>query len=121
MYDVYVCVYYDCVVCLRTIHGYISWYNFIYCSNDEISDNGTQGERKDSVKYKYPNTVIQPINQPTVTYETVSLHDEEDLSEKTTSDIITNPVYSEVRDSHDSSNDPRLQHNPAYSKTTNQS
>ena len=73
------------------------------------------------MKYEYPNTVIQPINLPTVTYETVSLHDEEDLSEKTGSDIITNPVYSEVLDSHDPSDDPALQHNPAYAKITDQS
>ena len=82
-------------------------------------DNGVQDDRKDSVKYDYPKTVIQPINQPTATYETVSLH-EEDPSEtatKTSSDVAV-PVYSEARDTH---SDPRLQYNPAYTKTTDQS
>ena len=45
---------------------------------------------------------------------------EEDVHGKYTSDTM-NPVYSEVCDSHDPCDDPRLQHNPAYSKTTDQS
>ena len=42
------------------------------CSNNETSDNDVQGDRKDSVKYEYPMTVIQP-NQPVAPYETATL------------------------------------------------
>ena len=87
----------------------------MYCRNNETSYSDVQGDRKDSVRYEYPTTVVQP-NQPTVTYETVSLH-EENVSETATS----NRVYSEVcNPPHD---DPQLKHNPAYwsSKTTDQS
>ena len=79
-------------------------------SNTETSDNGVQADRKDSVKYEYPKTVVQPINQPIATYETVPLH-EEDTSETATriSSDVAGPVYSEARDTH---GDPRLLYNP---------
>lgn len=63
--------------------------------------------------YEYPTTVIQP-NQPTVTYESVSLH-EEDVSERAPNSN-KNTVYCEV--SRPVNDDPPLKQNPAYSETT---
>ena len=97
-------------------------FKHLCCSNNETSHNGVQGDRKDSVRYEYPTTVVQPDQLPAVTYETVSLH-EEDASETAseTNTDIANPVYSEVRDhTSNSRGDPQLEHNPSY-KTTDQS
>ena len=78
-------------------------------------------DRKDSLKYDYPTTIIQP-KQPIASYETVSLH-EEDASEAATSktnDKPSAPVYSEVSDPH---GDVQLEHNstasPVYSEVHN--
>ena len=104
-------------VCWR---GYVAIFKLLCCSKNETSHNGVQGDRKDSVKYEYPTTAVQPDQVPAVTYETVSLH-EEDASEtatKTSTDI-GNPVYSEVR-MQNLRDDLQLEHNPAY-KTTDQS
>ena len=77
------------------------------CSDIGTSDNGVQDNRKDSLKYEYC-TVVK-TNQPTATYETVSIR-EEDASEtasKTSLDKpLTNPIYSEVSDLH---SDPQLE------------
>ena len=96
-------------------------FELLTCSNNETSDTSGHGNRKDKAKYEYPTTVIQP-NQPTATYETVSLHEEsESVGYKENSD--TTPVYSEVGNPHTVS-DPQLQRNPAYnfhSETTDHS
>jgi len=97
----------------------VASYTFTLCiySTNVTSDTGhvQDNNRKDSVKYEYPTTVIQP-NQPTATYESIPLH-EKDVFEKapeTTSN--KNSVYSEI--SRPVNGDPSLQHNPAYSETT---
>ena len=73
---------------------------YVY-SNNETSDNGTQGDRKDSMKYEYAR-VTQP-NQPTVTYETVSLHEEDGT--RSSNKAAASNVYSEPGDLH---SDPQL-------------
>ena len=87
----------------------------MYCSNNKTADNDVLGNKKDTVKYDYPTTVIQP-NQAVATYETVSLHEEDgsDAAHKETNsnETYTNPVYSEVQNPH--TGDPQLQYNPAY-------
>ena len=63
------------------------------CSGNETSDNDLQGKRKDSVKYEYPMTVIQP-NQPVAPYETVALHKEaesETVSETNSNKAVASP------------------------------
>ena len=82
------------------------------------------GDRKDSVKYEYPTTVIRPTDQSTATYETVhaSIH-EEDASQ-TVPKTDTDKPYSSPVEVNSPRSDAQLQHNPAYhvpSETTNQS
>ena len=74
-----------------------------------------QADRKDSVKYEYPTTIIQP-NQPTNMYESVSVHDHEEDASETTSktnsnETFANPVYCEASNPH---GDLQLQPNPSY-------
>ena len=84
------------------------------CSNNGTSDNGVESNRKDSMKYDYATTVIQP-KQPVASYETMSLH-EEDVSEsaasKTNLDKPSAPVYSEVSNPHSNL---QLEHDPTAS------
>ena len=91
-----------------------------------------EDSRKDSLKYDYPTTVIQP-KQPIASYETVSLHKEDTPEAVTSMDKPSAPVYSEVSNAHSDvqleqnptaspvysevrnpSSDPQMQHNPAY-------
>ena len=91
----------------------------MHYSNNETSDNDVQGNRKDSVNYEYPMTVIQP-NQPVALYETVALHKEAESEASSQTSSVARP-YSEPVNRH---KDPQLEHNPAYlmtSETTDQS